>query len=76
MIEVTMPLCIGFASRITKENEDGEDIEMLEIVTRITERVTDEELLEIKKIQEEATEKISTLFKPSSQPHEKGYEEQ
>lgn len=63
MVEATRPLFISFSSEITKENENGEDIGTLEVFTQIQDcQVTNEELLEIKKIQEEAAEKINELL--------------
>lgn len=63
MVETTKPIFVSFASRITKEGENGET-GTLEVFTQIQDcPVTDEELLEIKKIQEEAAGKIDALFK-------------
>lgn len=63
MVETTRPIFVSFASRITKEGENGET-GTLEVFTQIQDcPVTDEELLEIKKIQEEAAGKIDALFK-------------
>lgn len=68
MVETTRPIFVSFASRITKEGENGE-IGTLEVFTQIQDcPVTDEELLEIKKIQEEAAGKIDALFKGWKNP--------
>lgn len=68
MVETTRPMFVSFASRIRKEGENGETGE-LEVFTQIQDcPVTDEELLEIKKIQEEAAEKIDALFKRWKNP--------
>lgn len=64
MVETLRPLFISFSSKITKEGEDGEPLGTLEVFTQIQDcPVTDEELLEIKRIQAEAAEKIDALFR-------------
>ena len=64
MVETSRPLFISFASKITREGENGEPVGTLEVFTQIQDcPVTDEELLEIKRIQAEAAEKIDALFK-------------
>ena len=68
MVETTRPMFVSFASTITKEGENGET-GTLEVFTQIQDcPVTDEELLEIKKIQEEAAGKIDALFKRWKSP--------
>lgn len=70
MVETTRPIFVSFASRITKEGKNGET-GTLEVFTQIQDcPVTDEELLEIKKIQEEAAGKIDALFKRWKNPGE------
>ena len=64
MVETLRPLFISFSSKITKEGEDGEPLGTPEVFTQIQDcPVTDEELLEIKRIQAEAAEKIDALFR-------------
>ena len=64
MVETLRPLFISFASKITREGENGEPVGTLEVFTQIQDcPVTDEELLEIKRIQAEAAEKIDALFR-------------
>lgn len=68
MVEMTRPLFVSFVSTITKEGENGET-GTLEVFTQIQDcPVTDEELLEIKRIQEEAAAKIDALFKRWKNP--------
>ena len=68
MVETTKPIFVSFASKITKEGENGET-GTLEVFTQIQDcPVTNEELLEIKKIQEEAAGKIDALFKRWQNP--------
>ena len=69
MVETSRPLFISFASKITREGENGEPVGTLEVFTQIQDcPVTDEELLEIKRIQAQAAEKIDALFKNNTRP--------
>lgn len=71
MIESIRPVFISFSNKITKEDENGE-VGTFEIFAQIHNYpVTDEELLEIKRIQEEAIEKIDLLFNKSKPSAEK-----
>lgn len=71
MIETTRPAFISFSNKIIKEDENGE-AGTFEIFVQIHNYpVTEEELLEIKKIQKEAIEKVGSLFNKSKLSAEK-----